>query len=325
MNKNLDFGTFVISLDFELMWGMKDIATPDGYGQSHVANVPVVIDRLISLFEKYNVNATVAAVGLIFAKDPSEVSNFEPKDLPSYVNGDLSPYTDNYIQNIAHEHFNLYFAPDIINRLKECPNIEVGTHTFCHYYCNEAGQNATQFRQNLESAKKIAKNFDIDLQSIIFPRNEVNAEYLNICRELGVTTYRGNALKYFNSSSRLGNLRNRICRLIDTYLPINNSTTYDYDTLKEDGMVDIRASRFLSPYSSLLSPFRRLQLSRISKEMTIAAQKHQLYHLWWHPHNFGADTDKNFIFLEEILRHYTSCKNEYGMHSLSMTQLSNLL
>ena len=52
--------------------------------------------------------------------------------------------------------------------------------------------------------------------------------------------------------------------------------------------------------------------------MTQAAKKNQVFHLWWHPHNFGNNTSENLIFLGEIIKHYVILKDTYGMKSLNM-------
>ena len=44
-------GSLVISLDYELMWGVRDLFTPEDYGQSNVKQVGEVISRLLQLFE----------------------------------------------------------------------------------------------------------------------------------------------------------------------------------------------------------------------------------------------------------------------------------
>ena len=57
--------------------------------------------------------------------------------------------------------------------------------------------------------------------------------------------------------------------------------------------------------------------------MSRAARTGTVYHLWWHPHNFGADLETNVRFLEAILDHYKRLADRYGMHSRSMTELAD--
>ena len=61
MNK----GKFVISLDFELFWGVRDVRTIRKYG-NNILGVYTVIPELLKLFEKYGINATFSVIGLLF-------------------------------------------------------------------------------------------------------------------------------------------------------------------------------------------------------------------------------------------------------------------
>jgi peptidoglycan/xylan/chitin deacetylase (PgdA/CDA1 family) len=63
MNK---FGKFVISLDFELQWGMLDHVTKDSPYRKNIKAVHDVIPKLLELFGKYDIHATFATVGLVF-------------------------------------------------------------------------------------------------------------------------------------------------------------------------------------------------------------------------------------------------------------------
>lgn len=320
-------GIFVISLDFELMWGVKDCATTDGYGSTNVSQVPQVINRLLKLFDKHQIHVTFGTVGLLMLNSTSEAINHIPSKTPSYINQNLSPYADDYLNNIKDSEKSLFFAPDIVEILKNNINVEIGSHTFGHYYCNAEGQTIDQFAADIERAVEVASNRDIKLQSIIFPRNNVQNEYLDVCKKFGITIYRGNAKKFFaQTNNAIHSILQRICRLIDTYINISGSTSFTYDEIKcSNGMINIPASRMLRPYSSRLAFLERLRLRRIKKELSHAASKGKLYHIWWHPHNFGANIDKNFEFLEKILNHFDKCRKEHDMCSFSMKEAADFL
>ncbi len=311
---------FVISLDFEVMWGVIDNSTPQGYGRTNVAHVPQVLDRVLDLFDKYEIHATIAPVGLLMHIDKQEAMRNIPATAPSYEQTNLSPYNNGYINAIEVENEHLYFVPQLIEKLKSYPNIELGTHTYCHYYCTAAGQTVEQFDADLERAVAISRAHGFTPTSIIFPRNEVNRDYLAVCSKHGIKVYRGNAKKFFNPvSGRWATLWQRVCRLLDSYVNIGGYSTFALDEIKTDnGVINVPASRFLRPYSQRLSLLESLRLRRIKREMTHAAKHGELYHLWWHPHNFGANVDENCKFLEEVLRHFASCRDKYGMRSLTM-------
>jgi len=65
-----------------------------------------------------------------------------------------------------------------------------------------------------------------------------------------------------------------------------------------------------------------LRLKRIKESMTYAAKNSELFHLWWHPHNFGTFTQENLNFLENILKHYKQLEAEYGFETLTMSEVS---
>lgn len=327
MTKNLNYGTLVISLDFEMMWGCHDWTTPQAYGASNVAHVRTVISRLLDLFSKYQVKATFATVGLLFCKDKNEALRLYPAIMPTYCDKKLSPFKDGYIEGITTENEPLYFALDIIKLLVKTQNIEVATHTFSHYFCWEQGQTLEQFEADLQKAIEVAREQNIELHSIVFPKNQVSDEYLDVCSSNGIECYRGNAQKYFEQSTTTWQMiRQRVLRILDSYLNIGGQSSIPYEALSANKrIINIPASRFLRPYSTALSFFEPLRLRRICKEMRHAAKRCELYHLWWHPHNFGANMEQNFAFLEKILQCYADCHQSLGMQSHTMHEMATLL
>lgn len=327
MEKNNKNGSFVISLDFEMMWGGIDFWTTNDYGKSHVEQVREVIKRLIELFNKYHVHATFATVGIMMNHDKKEATDNIPYSVPTYFNKERSPYHNQYINHIKDNDQHLFFAPDLIEFLKEQPGIEIGTHTYCHYYCWEEGQTIEQFDADINMAYKVAKDNDIQLNSIVFPRNQVSDEHLKVCAKYGILSYRGNPNKFFeNTNNKLKILYNRASRLLDAYLNWGGTTSTPYYNIHLDNQpINIPASRMLRPYMKKLSFLEPLRKRRIKKEILHAAKKHELFHLWWHPHNFGADMEKNFSFLEDILKCYQKCNQKYGMQSMTMNEFYNFI
>jgi hypothetical protein len=54
--------------------------------------------------------------------------------------------------------------------------------------------------------------------------------------------------------------------------------------------------------------------------MTYAAKKKELYHLWWHPHNFGVNIKENMENLTVLLKHYQFLHTKYGFANLTMKE-----
>lgn len=318
-------GSFVISLDFELMWGNLESWMVEGYGKTHVAHVREAIAGMTALFEKYGVHATFATVGFLMLEDAESINKCQPKMIPTYKNDVLNPYGS--VLEKAEQHKSLYFAPDVVEQLKTLPGIEVGTHTFCHFYCWEPGQTVEQFVADMAMANKVAEEKGIKPESIVFPRNQVSREYLDVCAKQGILTYRGNARKYFeHTTNRRKGIYNKVARLLDAYVNWGGNTSIPYSSIdRKELPMNIPASRMLRPYMRKLRILEPLRLRRIKREMLHAAKQHELYHLWWHPHNFGADMDENMAFLEDMLKCYQTCHLQYGMQSLTMKEMYNKL
>ncbi len=312
-------GCFVISLDFEMMWGNLESWTVEGYGQTNISNVRRVVDNLLEIFKTYQIHSTFATVGLLMMNE-KEAKAYRHINPPSYDNPKMSPFVNGNIMDVKDK--SLYYAPDIVEKLKNYSLVEIGTHTFSHFYCWEDGQTIEQFENDIASAVQLATKNGIELRSIIFPRNNVSREYLQVCKKMGITSYRGNPDRFFAKKRGLMLSFQRMLRLLDVYLGFGNSSSYQVSEIDiTDFPINIRASRFLRPYNHKLRFLEGLRLRRIKNEMIRAAKKNEVYHLWWHPHNFGSNMEKNFNFLIKVLDCYVMCREKYGMASLTMNEL----
>jgi hypothetical protein len=111
-------------------------------------------------------------------------------------------------------------------------------------------------------------------------------------------------------------------RLLDAYLNISGHNCYALKEVPCEVPVNIPSSRFLRPFSNKLRLLEPLRMRRILADLTYAAKHGLIYHLWWHPHNFGDNTEANLTVLKTILDRYLSLKEAYGMESLNMGELS---
>jgi len=319
-------GNFVISLDFEIYWGVRDVVTLEQY-EPHLLGVRKAIPGMLKLFTQHKINATFATVGFLFFSDKKELLESLPERKPDYKNPKLSPYNGHFnIVGNNEKKDPLHFGLSLIKQIQDHGQ-EIGCHTFSHYYCLEEGQTIEDFKADLQAAKKIAAKNNIILKSFVFPRNQYNSAYLNVCKEEGITSFRGNERSDLFSSKNYGTATafRRPFRLLDAYTNISGHNCYSPEEMKTGDLINIPASRFLRPYSKKLAPLDGLRLKRITNSMAHAAKNNLSYHLWWHPHNFGINTKENLAFLEKILQHYKTLSHKYGFASVSMTQLAELL
>jgi len=318
-----DRGVLVISLDFELYWGMRDLVPLDQY-RENLLGVRQAIPRMLELFEEFGVHATWATVGLLFFRSRDELLASIPGRLPRYDDPRLSPYP--HLSAIGRDEASdpFHFGRALIEQIRRTPHQEIGTHTFSHYYCLERGQTEDDFRADLAAAVLAGRSAGVEVRSIVFPRNQVAPSYLLACSQAGITAYRGNEHSWLHSPrpvARETQVR-RAVRLVDSYLDLSGDHATVPTALLGSEIVNIPASRYLRPYARSLRHLEGLRQRRITSAMLRAAAHGLVYHLWWHPHNFGRNLEQNLAILRRILEHYRRLAASHGMRSLGMAELA---
>ena len=312
-------GTFMVSLDYELFWGMLDVCPLEEY-QDNVLGGKQAIPKLLKLFEKYGIHATWATVGFLFADNYEELSQFLPDLRPGYANPDLDGYAwfDKIGKN--EETAPCFYAPGLLGKIAATSGQEIGSHSFCHYYCREAGQTVEEFEADMVAAKAIAKSKGYEVTSVILPRNQCEPEYTEVLRKIGFTAYRDEENDWIHEKIKFRPLM-RALRLLDVYLPLTGQG--GYIPKYENGIWNLVGSRMYKPIFRKLEFLEGLKMRRIRRQMLHAAKHNLTFHLWWHPHNMGVRTEEHLQQLEEIFRYYAELKEKYGMRSLNMGEAAN--
>lgn len=313
-------GQFIISLDFELHWGVFDKVDFE-QNINYFENTKAIIPKILLLFEQNNIACTWATVGMLFYRDFKEWQNGVPNLKPTFLNKSLSAYEwveKNNTKNINTGHF----APELINQIIKTKYQELASHTFAHYYCLEKGQNVSQFESDTKSFSKVISEKNLKAQSLVFPRNQYNSSYLDVCAKNDIKIVRTNPNVWFWNVNGKENLLKKIFRTLDCYIPLFRSTYKLKSVKKINKIVLLPSSRFLKPYGKH-NVLNKLRLRRIMKEMTHAAKKGEIYHLWWHPHNFGNYTKQSIKDLKLIANHYKYLEKKYKMKSSNMITFYN--
>jgi hypothetical protein len=281
-------GYFIISLDFELMYGLSELKNQDYYKKSVVGG-KVAIPRILELFTKYGIHATWSVVGKIMMA------------------------SDSY-----------HYAGNLIEMIRNVQGQEIGSHTFSHIHCLGEEMSEEIFESDCSAFEKIASQKSIKARSFVFPYNEVTSVYMKILKRHGFTCARGVGDSFMYSATNKSDylLLKRLLRLADSYINISGMNCYGLEELKEiDGILIIPSSRFLRKYCPGLRIFERLKIHRIKKQMKYAAKTGKIFHLWFHPHNFGLHTQQNLKNLQEILEYFCHLNKKYGMQSLNMNEI----
>lgn len=306
----------LVSLDFELFWGMQDCHSLESY-KENIMGGRKAIPRLLELFQKYGIHATWATVGMMFAEGVKDVKSFLPneKDWPTYEKNALLSYRCLTDGTGDEKELPWLFAPSLIRMISDCEGMEIGSHTFSHYYCREQGQTTEQFAADMRAAQNIATEKGYHVSSVVLPRNQCEPEYTKMLGRLGFTAYRDEENDWIHEKIKIRPLM-RALRLMDVYFPL---TGYGgYIPKKEFNVWNFTGSRMYKPFFKPLSFMENLKVLRIKKQMLHAAKNGLVFHLWWHPHNIGVKTDYHLQQLDEIFAYYQVLKEKYGMLSLNM-------
>ena len=319
--KTKEAGALVISLDFEMFWGIADFADIHEWTPI-VERVHVVVPRLLELFQKYGVHATWATVGALMCEGRSEFLERLPKP--------VSPQTKTMLDKLGFteqgkgiscpEH--ILFAPELVRMAAACEGQEIGTHTFSHYYCDDPFSSPEEFAAELAASQKIAEEKGYPFISAVFPRNQISDQFVNVLQHSSLRCFRGVEHGWIaKNRTKLGML-GIILWYLNNYIPIARTCSFFQKDAEQIGcLMNIRNSRFYKPYRPQYAFAERLKLWRYKLEMKSAAKRGEIYHMYWHPHNFAENTEVNFQQMGELLSFYIRLRDRYGMISLNMSEI----
>jgi peptidoglycan/xylan/chitin deacetylase (PgdA/CDA1 family) len=320
-------GALIISLDFEIHWGVRHLFPIHGNYRNNLLGEWEVVPRILGMFREYEVAATWATVGFLFALNREELQGFSPVLRPEYLEASLSPYREPL--GSGENEDPLHYAPSLIEEIRATPRQEVATHTFSHYFCREPGQTRETFAADLQSAITIAEQRGVQIRSIAFPLNQHNPEYDDLLVKAGIICYRGNQRSWmYRASGAAGQTPwKRAARLLDAYVNVSGRQTMRWEDLANgcDGICNLPASFHLRPFSPRLRHLQELRFQRIAESIRRAAAEGEVVHLWWHPHDFGVHQQQNLDFLRRLLEEWARQRQIYGMQSLSMAEAATLV
>jgi peptidoglycan/xylan/chitin deacetylase (PgdA/CDA1 family) len=311
-------GALVISLDFELYWGVRDSRPLDQY-RENLLGARQAVPALLEMFRKYNIHATWATVGFLFCRTREEALAAAPAGRPQYRDRRLCPYRALSGVGADEQADPFHYAASLLETIRGYPFQEIASHTFSHYYCREPGQDRDAFEEDLKASIAIGRSAGVETRSLVFPRNQVEERYLSSCARLGIKAYRGNPRHSMYQPG--ASAWKRLSRFADSYIRLSGDNSFSPEPATLP--VNIPASRFLRPYNQRLAVLDGWRLRRISRDLTAAAAGRRIYHLWWHPHNFGANLRENLAFLEGVLRHFEILRSKGRMESLTMAECAD--
>lgn len=309
-------GTFTLSFDTELIWGLFDQKSPEEFERLY-PDVRGTIDRLLVLLDRYEVSATWAVLGHLFlsgcARDDAGLAHPElVRPRQSWRSGDwyaVDPCTDRTRDP-------LWYGDDIVDALvaSRTPQ-DIGCHSFGHVRYGDRDLTREAVDADLDACLALAAKRGIALRSFVFPRNsEGHHEAL---RAHGFNAFRGASHAWHAGlPAALG----RAGSLVDQGLGLAPPVSKPHEQLP--GLWNIPAS---AVFMDRTGGRRAIPMaSRIRKAragIRRAAATGGVFHLWTHPFNIANDPAYLLTTLERILRDATAARDlgEIAIESMAAT------
>lgn len=274
-------GKIVVSIDFELRWGVHDIygLDIDGY-RANLENCRFAVNQTLEMFKTRNIRATWATVGAIGLDNWNDYFN-TVKSQPKYKRkkffisekyADIDPKGE------------LHFAPDLVRKIIETSGQELASHTFSHVYCREEGFMLSDFVNDSECFSKIFNSkFHIIPKSIVFPRNQT--KFIEHLKNINIEIYRGK--KEYLFESKIGE---KFQNILEVLLPMKIPSSKVSGSLTRGDLF----VRFDLPIHLWKLQLRKLKycLEHLGKD--------GICHIWWHPHNVGPNLTLGLARFEEL-------------------------
>jgi hypothetical protein len=266
--------TVVVSLDFELRWGLLDVLGTDVSSyRANLEGVSEAVPRLLEVFSARGIGATWATVGALACEGWDEWMERAPKS-PQYADPALR-WRDEF--RSTDPTGRLYFGKELVELIARTPDQELASHTFSHVYFREPGFTRNDAIADADAMVKLFRDrWNSVPRSVVFPRNQ--GGYEDVLAERGVTAWRDNPRTFYWSATSASEQSSsvRVLRLLDSVAPLGRRVAPS---------VALRSSYFVRV--GLPNALWNLHRRRIVSDARQLRDDETL-HLWWHPHNLGA-------------------------------------
>jgi len=283
--------TFIISFDCEAKFGMADNLT--AYQRRVITNAASndVYRRLLAMLDEFGLKATFAFVGAYTLSYP-EVMDIR-KELRDVMMPGGRRWLEEFWRDFTAGRTDGWLNPEAMELVKKHGGHEIGSHGFTHAPLSVDRVSFDFFRHELIMAMKVARSKGVNIQTIIYPRNQVG--YTPLLPALGLTGYRA-ALRvdYENFNRRVWNITSEFNF---------NQPSQPHSTLS-DCAIAIPSGYILNAHNTTPRRAipRRTTVRRWCSIIDHAIAHGQVAHLWSHPHNFITDPSLFTIF-RSILQH----------------------
>lgn len=262
--------TFILSLDCEGKWGMADSLQPYHHCLLTSANLAAAYRQLLDMFSRFDIVATFAFV-MAFALSRKEREQFPV--LHASRKG-TDPWLDHYWRCLETGFDQGWHEPDVLEMVRVAGRHEIACHGFCHRPLGDASIDPNGAAAELREAMTAARLKEVELKTLVFPRNEVGN--LMAVKVAGLLGYRSRLV-------RPGGLIGRAAALLEEF---DIRARPQQASSPNGGLVEIPPGRFFNWRFGM----RRLvppatTRARWRSQLQTCARTGGVVHLWLHPHN----------------------------------------
>ena len=266
----LEKGIFTISLDFELIWGTADLFGVENFREACELERNQVVDRLLELFNEFEIPATWCTVGHLFLDSCQASENTKHPEIvrPTHSWHENDWFVQDPCGNEADDP--LFYGKSLIQKIIDSPfKQEIGCHSFSHVIFGDEGCSVESARSDIAECIKVAKNFDVKLNSFAFPRNRVG--HLDVLKEFGFTCYRGSTPKWYEQGEERSYVK-RLAHLWDVVTVAPPPVVMpEYE---DNGLLNIPGSMMFFPMHGIRRYIpMSLRVKRAQKGLDLAVEK----------------------------------------------------
>jgi len=259
--------TFIMSLDCEGKWGMADMLQPFHHRDITNASLAAAYRQLIAMLDRHQIAATFAFV-MAFALSAGEREKFDVLDERRNP-GDT--WLRHYWDSVKRGQGDGWHQPEAFDMVRDAGRHEIASHSFCHRPLGDRSIDGAGAARELALAAEAARLKQVELKTLVFPRNEVGN--LAAVRAAGYLGYR----------SRLDRHGGKAAALLEEFVLWRGPQA---PLASADGIIAIPPGHFFNWRLGL----RRLVPPAVTRarwrnQLDACVREGGIVHLWLHPHN----------------------------------------
>jgi len=309
-------GVFIVSVDTELAWGctsLRDLATCI----PRLKQTRSAISVILRMCERYQMAFTWAVVGGLLLDPDNKGIGLD--SIPLHNPQTRTCCTNHH--DISSDGAYMWYGRDIVDAIRNCRvTQEIGCHSFSHISYDEGNCSIAAAASDLEHCHTAFQALGLTCKAFVYPFNRVG--HLALLPHHGFICYRGPELHTHVRPHFLTPLL-KACRLLCRLFAGPPALR---PTLKYKELVNIQASMlFRVPEISNPKLWRTIldfQVTSAKQGLSNATRTGKVFHLWFHPFQFGHRTREMLGALDEVLSSASRLRSDNKLEILTMGQMA---